>query len=72
MVGDFTRLSVEEFRKLVDLELAPGDGLYEKAYAGHLVTRSNQRAQLQVLAMRFRSRMAFMRELTPLHMFVVG
>jgi uncharacterized protein len=51
--------------------VSPGDGLYEKAYAAHLITRSSQTAQLQLLAARLRSRMEFLRELTPLHIFVV-
>jgi uncharacterized protein len=54
-----------------DLKVAPGDGLYEKAYAGHLISRAGQNAQLQVLAMRLRSRMAFLHAPTALHIFVV-
>jgi uncharacterized protein len=71
MVGDFCRLSNEDFSRLVELRLTPGDGLYEKAYSKHLVTRRGQTAQLQLLATRLRSRMAFLREPTGLHMFVV-
>jgi uncharacterized protein len=57
MVGDFTTLTDEEFERLVTLRIAPGDGLYEKAYAGHLITRQGQSAQHQLLALRLRSRM---------------
>jgi His-Xaa-Ser system radical SAM maturase HxsB len=71
MVGDFIHLTREEINRLVDLELCPADGLYEKAYAAHLITRANQRAQHQLLALRLRSRMAFLREPTTLHIFVV-
>src|ERR1700688_3618333 len=71
MVGDFVRLTEGELNKLVDLRLQPGDGLYEKAYAAHLVTGSRQKAQQQLLALRVQSRMSFLREVTPLHMFVV-
>jgi uncharacterized protein len=71
MVGDFLRLTEDELNRLVDLRIAPGDGLYEKAYSGHLISREGQRAQLQLLAMRLRSRMAFLRAPTALHMFVV-
>jgi uncharacterized protein len=71
MVGDFIRLTRDEINRLVDLQLRPADGLYEKAYAGHLITRAKQRAQHQLLALRLRSRMAFLREPTPLHIFVV-
>ena len=38
MVGDFVRLSGDEINRLVDLRVQPGDGLYEKAYAAHLIT----------------------------------
>ena len=71
LVGDFTRLTEGELNKLVDLQLEPGDGLYEKAYAAHLITGARQKAQQQLLALRLRSRMSFLREVTPLHMFVV-
>jgi His-Xaa-Ser system radical SAM maturase HxsB len=71
MVGDFVRLSAEELHRLTDLQIAPGDGLYEKAYSAHLVSRADQKAQHQLLALRLRSRMAFLQEPTGLHMFVV-
>src|ERR1700689_5421840 len=71
MVGDFVRLSKGEMARLVDLRVHPGDGLYEKAYAAHLVTRVDQKSQRQLLAMRLRSRMAYLRQPTPLHIFVV-
>ena len=71
MVGDFARFTSEEFARLNDLKIRPGDGLYERAYASHLITREGQTAQLQVLATRLRSRMAFLREPSALHMFVV-
>lgn len=71
MVGDFVRLSEEELNRLVDLQVRPGDGLYEKAYAAHLVTGTSQKAQRQLLAARLRSRMSFLQQPTPLHIFVV-
>ena len=71
MVGDFIRLTENEINQLVDLQLQPGDGLYERAYAAHLITGPNQTAQRQLLALRLRSRMAFLRHVTPLHIFVV-
>jgi uncharacterized protein len=71
MVGDFVAFTHEEFDRLVDLRITPGDGLYEKAYAAHLIARQRQQAQHQLLALRLRSRMAFLRQMTPLHLFVV-
>ena len=71
IVGDFVRLSDDEMTRLVDLHVHPGDGLYEKAYAAHLITRTDQKSQRQLLAMRLRSRMAYLRQPTPLHIFVV-
>jgi uncharacterized protein len=71
MVGDFISLAHDEFDRLTDLRLTPGDGLYEKTYAAHLITREGQSAQHQLLALRLRSRMAFLRQMTPLHLFVV-
>ena len=71
IVGEFFSLSGDEFERLVELQLAPGDELYEKAYASHVITRAGQTAQLQLLATRLRSRMAFLREPSALHLFVV-
>jgi uncharacterized protein len=71
MVGDFVRLTGDELNRLVDLRVNPGDGLYEKAYAAHLITRASQSGQRQLLALRLRSRMAYLRHPTPLHIFVV-
>jgi len=71
LVGDFVRLTSDELHRLVDLQVRPGDGLYEKAYAAHLVTGTNQKAQRQLLAARLRSRMSFLQQVTPLHIFVV-
>lgn len=50
---------------------SPGDGLYERAFEKLLIARKGQRSQLQLLALRLRSRMAFLRRATPLHIFVV-
>lgn len=71
MVGDFIRLTEDELNKLIDLQVRPGDGLYEKAYSAHLITGADQQAQRQLLALRLRSRMSFLRQVTPLHIFVV-
>lgn len=71
VAGDFIRLAPLEFEDFIALNVKPGTALYEKLYAAHLVTRQDQRAQHQLLALRLRSRMAFLRELTPLHLFVV-
>ncbi len=71
MVGDFIRLSSDELTRVIDLRVRPGDGLYEKAYAAHLISGAHQKAQRQLLAFRLRSRLAFLRETTPLHIFVV-
>lgn len=71
IVGDFVRLTTDEFDRVVDERVAPGDRLYEKAYASNLITREGQTGQLQILAARLRTRMAFLRQPTGLHMFVV-
>ncbi len=71
VVGDALLLSRPELERLVSLDLAPGDGLYERAFEKLLVCGKGQRAPLQLLALRLRSRMAFLRDPTPLHIFVV-
>ena len=71
IVGEFIALQSSELDRLIELQVRPGDGLYGKAYAAHLLTRVGQQSQKQLLAMRLRSRMGFLQYLTPLHIFVV-
>src|SRR6185437_1395804 len=71
LVGDVTVLDHQELDRVVSLNLRPGDGLYERAVEKLLIARHGQQSQLQLLALRLRSRMAFLREATPLHIFVV-
>lgn len=71
IVGDFVRLSHEELQQLADLRVPPEGTLYAKAYAAHLIAHKGRPGQHQLLAMRLRSRMAFLREGTALHIFVV-
>jgi len=49
IVGDFVRLSDDEMTRLVDLHVCPGDGLYEKAYAAHLITRMDQKISTTII-----------------------
>jgi His-Xaa-Ser system radical SAM maturase HxsB len=70
-VGDLTIMAREALERIVALDVVPGDGLYEKAASQHLIGRRGGRAQLELLALRLRSRMSFLREATPLHIFVV-
>jgi His-Xaa-Ser system radical SAM maturase HxsB len=71
LVGDLLLVTGDELEQVTSLAFEPGDGLYERAFEKLLVARRGQRAQLQLLALRLRSRMAFLREPTPLHLFVV-
>jgi His-Xaa-Ser system radical SAM maturase HxsB len=71
MVGDFVRLNQSELEQLTTLRIDAGEELYARAYAAQLISRKGQRAQHQLLALRLRSRMAFLRTPTPLHIFVV-
>jgi His-Xaa-Ser system radical SAM maturase HxsB len=71
MVGDLTEMTEAELDRLCSLDLAPGDGLYERAFEKLLVGSAEQRSQPQLLALRLRSRLSFLRAATPLHLFVV-
>ena len=71
LVGDLLLLTGEELDRVVSLDVRPGDGLYERAFEKLLIAGKAQRSQLQLLALRLRSRMAFLREPTALHLFVV-
>jgi uncharacterized protein len=70
-VGDGLLLNRQELDRIVSLDLTPGDGLYERAFEKLLVSAKGQQSQLQLLAMRLRSRMAFLKHPTALHIFVV-
>lgn len=71
LTGDMTFMDGADLRRLAALDLVPGDGLYETAFENLLVAKKGDTAQLQLLALRLRSRMAFLRAATPLHLFVV-
>ena len=71
LVGDALLLTRLELDRIVALDLVPGDGLYERASEKLLISGKGQQSQLQLVAMRLRSRMAFLQEPTPLHLFVV-
>jgi len=70
-VGDYLILARNELERIADLDVKPGDGLYEKAYSRNLIGRKGGSGQLQLIALRMRSRMAFLSEPTALHLFVV-
>lgn len=71
MVGDMTELTEADLNRLCALDLAPGDGLYERAFEKLFISSVEQRAPQQLLALRLRSRLSFLRAATPLHLFVV-
>ncbi|WP_431240964.1 hypothetical protein ACQ86B_29005 (plasmid) [Mycolicibacterium aichiense] len=59
MVGDMAELTARELDRLCGLDLAPGDGLYERAFEKLFVAPGAQRTQRQLLALRLRSRLSF-------------
>jgi len=71
LVGDVLLMSADELERITLLDVTPGDGLYERAFVKLLIAGKGQQSQLQLLALRLRSRMAFLRDPTPLHLFVV-
>lgn len=71
MVGDMTELTEVELNRLSALDLVPGDGLYERAFEKLFISSVEQDTPEQLLALRLRSRLSFLRAATPLHLFVV-
>ncbi|OQZ90573.1 His-Xaa-Ser system radical SAM maturase HxsB [Mycobacterium alsense] len=71
LVGDMAELTQAELNRLCALDVAPGDGLYELAFEKLLIGSVEQRSQQQLLALRLRSRLSYLRSATPLHLFVV-
>jgi len=70
-VGDYLVLSRDELVRVTDLDVAPGDGLYEKVFSRNLIGPRRSQGKRQLIALRMRSRMAYLREPTALHLFVV-
>jgi His-Xaa-Ser system radical SAM maturase HxsB len=71
MVGDMAEMTTAELDRLCGLDLAPGDGLYERAFEKLFIGSTDRHASQQLLALRLRSRLSFLRAATPLHIFVV-
>lgn len=71
MVGDMAEMTAAELDRLCALDLTPGDGLYERAFEKLFIGSIDRRASQQLLALRLRSRLSFLRAATPLHIFVV-
>ncbi|ODQ85522.1 His-Xaa-Ser system radical SAM maturase HxsB [Mycolicibacterium holsaticum] len=71
IVGDMAEMTASELSRLCELDLRPGDGLYERAFEKLFIGTIEQPARLQLLALRLRSRLSFLRAATPLHLFVV-
>lgn len=69
--GELTTFAANEFNKLTNLDIIPGDGIYEQAYSSGLIYIDGALGNLQLQAMRFRSRMSFLENYTSLHLFVV-
>jgi uncharacterized protein len=71
LVGEGLVLDRRELDRLVALDIEAGDGLYERAREKLLIARKGEQSSLQLLALRLRSRMAFLSHPTALHIFVV-
>ena len=65
IVGDILPLTNDELDRIVTRNVTPGDGLYERAFSKLLIARKGQRSQLQLLALRLRSRMSFLKAYHP-------
>ena len=71
LVGDFARFSREDFDRLCARDVDPASELYTVASEKLLIRRASQRAPLQLLALRLRSRMSFLQTPSQLHILVV-
>lgn len=71
MLGDMAILASGDLERIVRLDMAAGSELYATAAEKMFVRRKDQLSSLQILAMRLRSRMGFLRSPTQLHILVV-
>ncbi|CAM3131931.1 His-Xaa-Ser system radical SAM maturase HxsB [Komagataeibacter xylinus] len=71
LLGDMDFFTEDELNKIVNKDIFPGDGLYERAFSLQFIANAPQEFQLQTLAARLRSRLQFLQTPTPLHIFVV-
>ena len=70
MIGDMAIMESDEMERIVRLDLPPDSDLYAVASEKLFVRQKNQLFSLQLLAMRLRSRMGFLRSPTQLHILV--
>lgn len=71
LTGEFHYLKREKLESLVSHRLAPSDADYRALRARHFIRQPNDRATLDLLALKTRTRLSRLANFTNLHLFVV-
>lgn len=69
--GEFTVIENQELEKIVNLELQPEDNLYSQLRSRHFIYEPNDKAAIQLLALKTRTKLSRLANFTNLHIFVV-
>jgi uncharacterized protein len=70
--GEFTFVEREDLTALVNKELDPHSSLYSTLRSRHFLREANDKASLELLALKARTRYSRLRNFTNLHLFVVS
>jgi uncharacterized protein len=70
LVGEYLILKRDELKQLVDKQLKPDSLLYNNLKSKHFLYDTDSKIALELLAMKFRTKMAPISNFTSLHMFV--
>ncbi len=71
LVGEFLFVSHETLESIIEYQLPPDQPEYADLRAKHFIYEINEHAPLELLALKFRTKMARLANFTNLHLFVV-
>lgn len=71
MVGEYLVLKRGEIHSMVHHELPPGSSLYDELKSRHFIRDADSDVALDLLALKYRTKLARVSQFTSLHMFVV-
>ena len=71
LAGEFQVVSAEQLESLIEHRLTPEQPEYADLRARHFIYESNERAPLELLALKLRTKLARLANFTNLHIFVI-
>lgn len=71
LAGEFTVIKSLELERVVDYRLTPNDDLYADLRSRHFIYEPNDKAPIELLALKLRTKLSRLADFTNLHIFVV-